>query len=160
MKKQFFSIIGMIVWFGGFSQSITPDVTTTTGDYNQGTSASLSWTLGEPVIETATGSNAILTQGFQQNSYQIVNVFEKPELSFEITAYPNPTTDFVNIKTNSADQDLILELFDLQGKRLKKAEMQKNIVQINLSEYAGSSYILKATNKTGKLLKSWKIVKK
>lgn len=48
------------------------------GGQFEGSQLSLSWTIGEPVIETFTGNNLILTQGFQQpfNFYltQLLNI--------------------------------------------------------------------------------------
>nr|NQU90848.1 hypothetical protein [Bacteroidota bacterium] len=53
-------------------------VISTAGGYFEGDNISLSWTLGEPVIETFEGNGLILTQGFQQpyNFYltQILNI--------------------------------------------------------------------------------------
>ena len=50
----------------------------TSGGYFEGENISMSWTLGEPVIETFAGEDIILTQGFQQpyNIYlsQVLNI--------------------------------------------------------------------------------------
>ncbi|MCD4697881.1 MAG: hypothetical protein K8S16_16775 [Bacteroidales bacterium] len=48
------------------SQSVSPEVVSSAGDYFEGANASLSWTLGEIATETYTSGNIILTQGFQQ----------------------------------------------------------------------------------------------
>ncbi len=159
MKKTLLIIFGIIFWVELSAQSISPDAISATGDYSTGTNATLSWTLGEPVIETTTGSNAILTQGFQQNSYTFVSVYEKPERNFDISVYPNPTTEFVNVKTNAVEQDLLIQLYDIQGKLLKEIIMKDNTKQINLSKYSSSNYLLKISNKNGELIRSWKIIK-
>ncbi|MCF8403889.1 MAG: hypothetical protein K9H58_08090 [Bacteroidales bacterium] len=49
-----------------FSQSVSPEVISSAGDYYQGATVSLSWTLGEIATETYSNGNYILTQGFQQ----------------------------------------------------------------------------------------------
>jgi hypothetical protein len=48
------------------AQSVSPQVVTSSGDFYQGTNASLSWTLGEIATETYSNGSTILTQGFQQ----------------------------------------------------------------------------------------------
>jgi hypothetical protein len=48
------------------SQSLSPTVISSSGGYFTGTSASLSWTLGEIATETFNNGSYILTQGFQQ----------------------------------------------------------------------------------------------
>lgn len=59
-------------------QTTAEEVVATAGGYYEGENLSLSWTVGEPIIETFAGSDLILTQGFQQpyNFYlqQILNV--------------------------------------------------------------------------------------
>jgi Leucine-rich repeat (LRR) protein len=52
-------------------QSINPELTSTSGEYSEGTRISLSWTLGEPATETMTNGHIKLTQGFQQPLFTI-----------------------------------------------------------------------------------------
>lgn len=49
-----------------YSQSLTPEVVSASGDYFEAVNGSLSWTLGEVATETFESGNTILTQGFQQ----------------------------------------------------------------------------------------------
>ncbi len=66
MKKiKIFSIAFLMTFFAN-GQSISPEVITSTGDYYSNSNVSLSWTLGEPVIETFEAGGFVLTQGFQQ----------------------------------------------------------------------------------------------
>jgi len=48
------------------AQTTSPEVVASSGGYYEGTSASLSWTLGELATETYTTGGVTLTQGFQQ----------------------------------------------------------------------------------------------
>jgi len=62
-----------------FSQNtFAQQIIATSGGYFEGENISMSWTLGEPVIETFAGDDIILTQGFQQpyNFYlsQVLNI--------------------------------------------------------------------------------------
>ena len=56
---------------------------------------SVEWTLGEPVIETFTLSNHILTQGFHQTGFLATSLqdFELPGLLVRV--YPNPVGDWL-----------------------------------------------------------------
>jgi hypothetical protein len=65
MKKLLISIF-TIVSVNLFAQSISPTVISTAGGYSTGTTASLSWTLGEVATETLSNGSYTLTQGFQQ----------------------------------------------------------------------------------------------
>lgn len=61
-------IISIFGLFGSsvFAQSLAPWVVSTAGGSGDGTDFKLSWTLGEPAIETFSNSQFILTEGFQQ----------------------------------------------------------------------------------------------
>ncbi len=65
IKLNYFLEIALLVSvsFSGYSQSVI----STAGKSATGTNVQLSWTIGEPVIKTLTGSGVILTQGFQQS---------------------------------------------------------------------------------------------
>ncbi len=54
-------------FLGVNGQSLSPTVVSTAGDYYTGTAATLSVTIGEPVIETYTSGSVILSTGFQQS---------------------------------------------------------------------------------------------
>ncbi|MCF8365211.1 MAG: T9SS type A sorting domain-containing protein [Bacteroidales bacterium] len=75
-KTALFCLISFlsIFPFTGHAQQVVASA----GGYFEGDNISLSWTLGEPVIETFSNSNITLTQGFQQtyNFYlsQILNI--------------------------------------------------------------------------------------
>ena len=67
MNKRTLLLFGILCGNIGFGQTLTPEVLAASGDYFTSTSNSLSWTLGESVIETYSSSNNSLTQGFQQS---------------------------------------------------------------------------------------------
>lgn len=66
MKKLITILIALISTASVFSQTLSPEVNASAGDYYTNSNGSLSVTIGETVIETFIGANSILTQGFQQ----------------------------------------------------------------------------------------------
>ncbi|MCB0683669.1 MAG: hypothetical protein KDC32_22625, partial [Saprospiraceae bacterium] len=72
------------------SQSLAPEVIASAGEHFATANAQLSWTVGEPVIETYTGSTAQLTQGFHQTNLTVVAVND-PTAAFQVSVFPNPT---------------------------------------------------------------------
>jgi len=156
---------------GVYSQSISPEVYPSSGNYYTGTNATLSWTLGESVIETFSGTNAILTQGFQQSLYTITSIEETPDNNYQISVYPNPATDLININVYPVKSPLFngvqsveksslkVELIDLQGKRLYYQNINSNNNTVDLKQFPGSIYFLKVYTNDNKLLKSYKITK-
>lgn len=64
--KTIIIVICLILTIGLNAQSLSPVVLASAGGYFASGTVSLSWTLGEPVTETFSNSNIILTHGFQQ----------------------------------------------------------------------------------------------
>ena len=66
MKKIIQTVFLLVVPLFLSAQSVSPDVISSSGDYFEGSNASLSWTLGEIATETLSNGSVTLTQGFQQ----------------------------------------------------------------------------------------------
>ena len=160
MRKLILPIFLMLFFNMAYSQLVTPDVIASSGDYQEGSTASVSWTLGEIVNETLSGSEAVLTQGFQQGSYSITTLVENTELSMQIDVYPVPTYDFINININKIeDYSICAVLFDLNGKKLINKDLQKDEMQLNLETLPSAEYILQIIDDKQMLIKSFKIIK-
>lgn len=122
-------------------------------------SGSIQSTVGELVIDTKTAGSTTLTQGFHQTKITITAISELSNLSFSITAFPNPTSDMVTIKTEKAETEkLTYALFDLQGKLLLKGNLLNGEAQVTFGSLSTATYILKIA-KEGKDVKTMKIVK-
>lgn len=65
MKKLIF-IIFLLIFNGVFSQTIERKVIPSSGGYFKNNSLEVTYTIGEPVIETFSANNYLLTQGFNQ----------------------------------------------------------------------------------------------
>jgi hypothetical protein len=135
------------------------EVITSSGGYGTSASAKVSWTIGEPVTETVTGTNNILTQGFNQGELTITNI--KPEFpGLSLRAYPNPASDHLRIVAGGIDyENLRFVLFDINGKSIVENIFTGIETDIPISNLIPSTYFLKVyQNKTE--LAIFKIVKK
>jgi len=161
MKKTILLFSFYIMAFGiCFGQTIISDVTATAGDYSVGSNINLSWTVGIIVTETFTGTGSTLAQGFQAGTYKITIIEEKPDISYQISIYPNPTDDLINIVIQTDEiPHLKIELIDINGKQLLFKEINNNNSQIRLSKYPNSIYFLKIYDSNNGFMKSFKIQK-
>lgn len=144
------------------AQPFVPELYSTAGDYFVNGNVALEWSIGESIIETNTGTNNFLTQGFHQSSYIITIVSETPSDDYTINVYPNPTSDNITIDFNSrSGTNLKLKLFDAQGKLLinEKAKSEIKTKILNLQNFSKGIYILNIYSDHGKLVKSYKIEK-
>jgi len=135
------------------------EVITTAGSYRETTSGSLSWTVGELVIETITDGTNTLTQGFQQSKLTVTNINDLKIPGIELSVYPNPTNSFLSIEVKTDKQrDLLLSLFDLNGRLILQKKMAGNKQTIKMQNYKPATYILKVTE-ANKEIRTYQIVK-
>ena len=162
MKKLVLVISCSVLSAAGFSQSKTLELNPAAGDFYTGSDFTLSWTIGEGIIETFSNDDMVLTQGFQQPSLKITLIEESDEGNFQINVYPNPTSDFLTINIVSEDEiSCTTSLYDMAGrllysKALKGSELTENI---NLTKYSSDLYILRILDSKGKLLQTYKVQK-
>ena len=162
MKKIILFVIGILCMLSVSGQQLSPEVISSAGDYFVGTNATLSWTIGEDVIETFTGTNCILTQGFQQPFISVTGIKKLEEKNLEIKVFPNPASDFLNVRFIATEKiDLIIELIDLNGKVLlnEKVVTYPLITQISLKYVKPGSYFLRIRTVNGEILEIYKIQK-
>ena len=135
------------------------DVISTTGKYAETGSGSLSWSVGEPVVETVSDGSNTLTQGFHQSKLTVTTIYDKEIIGIEIKVYPNPTSNYLSVEVNSEKQkELLLSLFDMSGKLISQEKMTSSKQTVSMKEYAPATYLLKVTE-NNKELKTYQIVK-
>jgi hypothetical protein len=82
-----------------------------TGGDASGSGGSASYSVGQVAYQTHTGTSGSVAEGVQQ-PYEIsvvTSIEEANDIKLSITAYPNPTTDYLELKVESE------KLNDLRG---------------------------------------------
>lgn len=133
---------------------LAPNVVASGGDQQTIEAMSISWTIGELAINTLTGENLILTQGFQQPLGKGTGV-EKDLLKGAIFVYPNPVEDelFIRFDTERTG-DYILEMKDVTGRILIQTAQKPihpgDIIEMNTSRYPPGIYFLHIISSEGR----------
>jgi hypothetical protein len=139
--------------------SMAQQVVASSGESLANSSGSLSFTLGELAIETKSGSPGILTEGFHQPTITITSLDEPVKVGYSITAFPNPTSDFVNLEIENEElTGLSYILYDATGKDILSGTIENKTTEISFSELKTAIYFLKIET-DGKLVKTFKISK-
>ena len=143
------------------AQIIFPSVMGSFGGSTNNDNFSLTWTSGEPFFTTVSQNDIVITQGFNQTlvvtgeSTTYVNLLS----DYQISVFPNPTYDFLNVTLQSEKPILItLQLIDMQGKVLLKLDTRNYSETIDFSKYPSGSYLLRISNSKQEF-KSFKIQK-
>ena len=132
----------------------------TTGGEALGTAGSSSYTVGQTVYGTYTGSNGSVVQGVQQ-TYDIVALLgvEISAIKLELVAYPNPTQEILTLKIdNYKNESLTYQLYDLQGKLWDSQSLQGAQTQLDMKDLAVGSYLLSIQDEKT-LIKTFRIIK-
>lgn len=135
------------------------EVISSTGQTQQISGYEISWTLGEPVIETVSKETTVLTQGFHQSNLRLTAMDVFPFSDFEGTVFPNPTSDFVIVHLGSSTIHTGLSLYNFSGKLLQQYLITGSETYLNLSGYASGTYILKLHQKDKTPAQSFQIIK-
>ena len=133
-----------------------------TGGNASGSGGTVSYSVGQVVYTTNTGgSNGTVAQGVQQpfEISEITGLEEAKGISLSVSAYPNPTSDFLNLKVENYDNtNLSYQLFDISGKLLESKKITGNQTSIVMSNLAPATYFVKVTE-SNKEVKTFKIIK-
>jgi hypothetical protein len=138
------------------AQTLSPTVISSSGGYFSSASGSLSTTVAEmTMVQTFTGTNNILTQGFQQPEDFAVSITENEVPSGEMVIYPNPTNGQISLTFNSdGSQTNSIKIYNLVG-QIVFAEKSETIQGLNnqtfdISHQGQGIYMLELTTIDGK----------
>ena len=112
-----------------YSQSLSPSVIALAGGFEITPSGTtISWTLGEPIIDPIRGDNVLLTQGFQQPDLKVSTGFIDPTFAFGLKTYPNPVSTTLIMKTDY-QETVSFRMVDMAGKLVKEGKWStKNVL--------------------------------
>jgi len=143
----------------GFNQVYAQQATTASGGDASGSGGSVAYSFGQIVYTTNTGSNGSVGQGVQQ-PYEISITIGLNEtgVNLNLSAYPNPTTNYLMLEVDNYDKALSYQLYDISGKLLESNTVVANSTTINMEQLARATYFLKVSQ-NNKEVKTFKIIK-
>jgi hypothetical protein len=151
------SVFAFLVLLSNFSYA--QQVLSSSGATGQNSSGSISYTLGELVIDTKVNGATTITQGFHQTQLVVTAISEPSETGFSIAAFPNPTNDFVMLKIEKGEiQNLEFILIDAQARFLLKEKLTGSEQKVSFDQLNPGAYFIKIL-KNGMEIQTFKIVK-
>ena len=126
-----------------------------------GARGSTSYSVGQLVYTTNTGSIGSVTQGMQQSfEIRVISGIKETEgINLSISAYPNPTTDYLILKMSESPLSVTnFQLYDINGKLLENKKIESNETSIFMGNLLPATYFLKVT-KGSTEIKTFKIRK-
>jgi len=135
-------------------------VNATDGDVS-GSGGSVSYSVGQVVYTTHTGTSGSVAEGVQQ-PYEIsvvTGLEEAKGINLSVSAYPNPTTDYLTLEVKDVELlNLHFQLYDMNGKLLQNEKITGNQTSIVMSNLLPATYFVKVIQ-GNKEVKTFKIIK-
>ncbi|OXE99126.1 putative secreted protein (Por secretion system target) [Flavobacterium araucananum] len=155
----------LILWITSISfitTAYSQESVVVSGGNATGTGGSSSYSVGQVVYTSLPGANNYILQGVQQ-PYEIITLGndEFKEINLEMTAYPNPTIDILNlVVVNDKLDNLSYNIFDINGKLVSRnSKITTSETKVSLQELNQGIYFL-AIKENNKTIKTFKIIKK
>lgn len=124
-----------------------------TGGDASGGGGSVSYSVGQVVYTTHTGTSGSVAEGVQQ-PYEIsvvTGLEEAQSINLSVTAYPNPTTDYLTLRIDEFEiSNLSFQLYDMNGKLLQNEKITGNQTSIVMSNLLPATYFVKVIGETKK----------
>jgi hypothetical protein len=158
MKSIIFSLFlaGAGLFHQARAQSVSPEVIAGAGQHSTTPNAQVSWTVGEMATATLSSSSEQLTQGFHQTRL-VVTAVEEELATLEIQVFPNPTSDVLYVRTESA-RTLDIQLIDMSGKVLAEQLHEQQVQSmLDLNMLSQGNYILQARDRESQAFRRFKI---
>jgi hypothetical protein len=164
IKKNLTTILLILLYTGLNAQTTL----STSGGDASGTGGTASYTIGQMVFTTNSSSNGSVAQGVQQPfEISVVTALDEvDEINLAVSAYPNPITDLLTLKINSAtlinNSTLNYQLYDVNGKLLELKKIESAEINISTQNLTPATYYLKVLfkqNSSSSELKTFKIIK-
>ena len=148
----------------GMAQRLSPSVLAVSGGTARSQTMTLDWTLGETVVETATTSGRLYTQGFHQPLLQVSEQANqaKAEAGYQFTVAPNPVASYLTLGITTPESTALqLLLTDMNGRQYELPIVPASTLstQVDMTLYPAGMYLLRIGKADGPILKTYKIVK-
>jgi hypothetical protein len=124
-KRRMAKVIGvatLLYFVSSVSTASGQNAIPASGGNASGSGGSASYSVGQVVYTTNVGTTGSVAQGVQQ-PYEIsivIGLEEAKEINLMVSAYPNPTKEFLNLKVENYNfEKLSYQLFDIQGKLIE-----------------------------------------
>ena len=120
-------VLLVLLWPFSVTISSAQELISVDGNFSVNTQGSLSWTIGEIITETQIASENQLTQGFQQNYEDFLNVEQLLQFN-EILLYPNPFSTSVTVQNSSQFENIHLTILDTQQKIILEYTIEFSLI--------------------------------
>jgi hypothetical protein len=158
MKSSILALVAIGLLWTNFSHA--QESTNASGGDGTGSGGSVAYSVGLVVYTTNSNSAGSAAHGVQ-HAYEIGPVgINESELKISLTVFPNPSSDNLTLHIGEYNnEELMFQLFDMQGKLLNNGRIVAQQTQINMKALPQATYLMQVLNQENRKIQSFKIVK-
>lgn len=158
MQHKKFRLSALLLLTLGLTGLHAQETISVTGGNATSSGGSVSYSIGQIVSTTNTGSNGSVAQGVQQpfEISVVTGIEHVKEINLNCSAYPNPTTDYLILKVDNYDKEIFYyQLYGMNSKLLENKKVKANETSIVMRNLVPAIYFVKVTigNKEVKIFK-------
>lgn len=159
MKKIKIHLSLIIILLFNYSVQAQESVNGSGGEAT-GTGGTASYSVGQVVYQTHTGTSNSEAQGVQQ-PYEISVISSTTTIKdkdFNCKVYPNPSVEYLIIELEELSKDMQYALYSVDGKLLKSSMISDQKSSLSMQEYVPATYLLEL-KKGDENIQTFKIIK-
>ncbi len=165
-KKLLINIVNKMCSFGlvailSMTSLAAQETIPSTGGDATGSGGSVSFTIGQTFFSSYSHDSGTVTEGVQQpyEIFIITSIDEIAGIELQMTAYPNPVNDILNLKVEESHlEGLSWQLYNVSGALLGSGRITSSITGISMQDKESSVYFLRVI-KNNTEIKTFKILK-
>jgi hypothetical protein len=142
MRKSLISVLLIATTLEVCSQSIVRQVIGSAGGTLQNSAGTVSYTMGEPLVEILNSPGSQAGQGFHQGSDLLVSALGHQTAPF-VQVYPNPARNDLHVRFDGDVAEWVL--FTMGGSIVGQGQLTTGDKQIDIRQLAASTYLLSIT---------------
>lgn len=156
-SKPFVIMLVGLLWA---SLVLAQESANSAGGNASGGGGSVAFSVGQVVYTTNTGNSGSIAQGVQ-HAYEFFTFgFSETELSISLKVFPNPVAEYLILEISDyTNEELLYQLFDMQGNELSKEQIVKQQTLINMNGLPTATYFMNVVNQENKKVQCFKIIK-
>lgn len=161
LNNKLLKLIAVVVLGSVVPRLHAQETISVSGKDIEGIGGSISYTVGQIVYQTQSGTDGSIVQGVQQpyEIFEVTSIEKVKNINPSILVYPNPTTNSVTLTMNKFDiSNLEYQLSDFSGRLLQYKKITSTKTIIEMSSLVPTIYFVKVIQDNIEI-KTFKIIK-
>ncbi len=150
MRSKRLKLSAILLLVLGLTGAQAQEAILAAGGNSSGSGGSVSWSVGQVVYQTHSGTNTSVAEGVQQ-SVELETVLELEqgvESPILVSVFPNPVAEYFTIKVNNFETSTYtFQLFDVSSRLILSKKLVASETIVHVIDLVPANYLLRITNR-------------